>query len=546
MPLLAVALTALVSAGSVPAEVAPVLWTQAQEASVLELLVLLRRDTPEASVLRVPQWEREAQLVQLFPELAVAHLRVPSAFLPDLAADPRVAAVSPLIRVRAFRREGRSLIRVGQVHTLGWEGRGVGVAILDTGVDASHPELSPGGVSATAKTVMLFDAVGNDQDPRDEEGHGTAVAGIAAGKDGGVAPQARLVAVRVLDAKGEGSSAQVAAGLEAVLASVRRGNPYNIRVANLSLGGYESWWPPGVGSCDEADPVMARVFRQLTEAGVLVVAAGNGGCSQGVAWPACFSTVLAVGAVYDDELCFDPLPLPFGCLLTSASFGEGQCLKQGCTQETKRDRITCYSDSGEKLGVWAPSHCARTTKRGGGYEDCFGGTSAAAPYVAGVAALLTQAYPFLLPAAIRTALEQSGTPRTDARNNLTRQRVDAQAALQFLTTYCPQPQAPVGVSVSRGSLCGAQALTMTWAGSPGASRYRVQVSFFPDFAEAAEHLVGGTSATVSAPPGQGTRMYLRVRAERECGAFSAWGASASVAYSANCERTPRRRLSPPR
>ncbi len=256
--------------------------------------------------------------------------------------------------------------------------------------------------------------------------------------------------------KGEGTSEQILAGLEAVLASVRQGNPYHIRVVNLSLGGYDpEQWPPGEGTCDQVDPVFLHFFQQLQDEGVLAVAAaGNGGCRQGVAWPACLSPVVAVGAVYDDELCFDPVPLPFGCLNTTASFGEGQCMTGGCSDETEKNRIACYSDLGEKLGVWAPSHCARAPKKGGGYEDCFGGTSAAAPYVVGAAALLWQAFPYLTPVALAEALETTGTPRRDERNGLTRNRVDLAAAYDFLASTCSPPPPPLSVSFLPPSLCG--------------------------------------------------------------------------------------------
>ena len=440
--------------GDEMATVPPSLWLQAAGGQPVECLVVLRpgpgleaatHAASMAGATLLARWQSQGvEVVRQLEHLQIVHLRVPGRLLDDLATDPQVVGISPIRFARALRREGKALMKVGNVQAKGFHGEGIGIAILDTGVDWGHSELSPGGTGPGFKTIKLFDAVDNDQDPRDQQGHGTSVAGIAAGSDGGVAPRATVVAVRVLDKDGEGSSEQILAGIDAVLGSLHAGNPYNIRVLNLSLGGYGDDWPPGTGTCDSIDPAFATAFEALTQAGVLVVvASGNGGCKNGVSWPACMSAALAVGAVYDDEICMDPVPMPFGCQSTRISFGESQCMSDGCSQNTKSDRITCYTDSGSKLGVWAPSHCAKAPKKGGGYDDCFGGTSAAAPYTSGVAALLAEAYPRHLPAALRAALEQTGNPRLDARNNLTRNRVDALAAFDFLAGYCTPPPTPI-------------------------------------------------------------------------------------------------------
>jgi hypothetical protein len=537
------------------AAVPPRLWSQAARGQEVECLVVLRGMGSEvagqdeaAAGFQAPllaRWRsRGAVVVRQFEHLPIVLLRTPGRQLHDLATDPQVAGISPVRTARALRKEGKALMKVSGVQVKGFLGEGVGIAILDTGVDYGHPELSPGGTGPGTKTVKLFDAIDNDQDPRDEQGHGTSVAGIAAGSDGGVAPRATVVAVRVLDSEGEGTSEQILAGIDAVLGSLRAGNPYNIRVLNMSLGGYDDDWPPGSGTCDDVDPAFAAAFDALTRAGVLVVvASGNGGCSTGVAWPACMSTVLAVGAVYDDEICMDPIPMPFGCQSTRISFEASQCMDDGCSQDTKADRITCYTDSGAKLGVWAPSHCAKAPKKGGGYEECFGGTSAAAPYTSGVAALLAQAYPGLLPVALRAALEQTGRPRIDARNNLTRNRVDALAAFNFLTTYCTPPATPVDVRVDPDGLCEDRTATVSWSGVANADQYRVQRAMSADFADASEVVTTSPSVVVSHEVAAPATIHLRVRAERTCGSLSDWSAGVSVPYVPQCGRQVRRHLS---
>lgn len=347
---------------------------------------------------------------------------IPAAVVPHLAAHPQVRHLGHNWKVKAFDAEGEALMRVPQVRQLGYTGANIGIAVLDTGVNYNHSELSPGGNDASAKTVKLWDAVNNDDDPMDDQGHGTAVASIAAGKTLGVARAGRVVAVKVLNNKGEGSGTQILSGLNKVLASIANGNPFNIKVVNMSLGGYnDDLWPPGSGTCDSLDTTTFTAFQDLRNAGVLVtVAAGNGGCTNGVAWPACLSNALAVGAVYDDTFL-------------AMSFGKGQCTGPlGCTDLlVSADDVACYSDSGAKLDVWAPGSETLAARMSGG-TSAFHGTSAAAPYVAGVAALLSQAVPHRTSDALFAAIRNTGKPIKDTRNNITRNRVDALQALQAL------------------------------------------------------------------------------------------------------------------
>jgi hypothetical protein len=269
-----------------------------------------------------------------YSHLPILHVRVPADALPTLAGDRRVEAVSPNRVAHATRAEGKALMRTSQAPVSGYTGAGVTVAVLDSGVDYNHAELSPGGADLSAKTIKGADVIDGDGDPMDGEGHGTAVAGIIAGSSGGVAPAAKIYAVRILDNEGNGTGSQIIGGVNDVVSRVSGGNPLNIKVVNMSLGGYfEDGIPPQ--PCDEDIPELAVPFDTLIAAGVLpVVSAGNGGCTDGVAWPACISSSLAVGAVYDANI-------------GSASFGEDQCTPSGCTDSTTAaDTIACFSDSG--------------------------------------------------------------------------------------------------------------------------------------------------------------------------------------------------------
>jgi subtilisin family serine protease len=455
-----------------------------------------------------------------FSHLPMMAASVPASRLVALASDPRIAAVVPSRVVRVRRTQGKQLMHVPEVQALGYKGAGIGVAILDTGVDYTHPELSP----ADTKTIKLYDSIDSDSDPMDEHGHGTAVAAIAAGSGNGVAPEATVVAVRVLNADGEGSSEQVLAGIDAVLASINAGNPHNIRVVNMSLGGYdEDDWPPGQGSCDAASSDFATAFEALVNAGVLIsVAAGNGGCADGVAWPACISHAIAVGAVYDANVGLQ-------------SWTDLQCNQLGCIDAfTDADGVACYSDSGEKLGVWAPSTCATTAARGGGTQDCFGGTSAAAPYVAGVAALLSQAVPSRSVAGLRQALELTGRKVVDSRNGIERRRVDAQEALVRLQTGCNPPAAPGGLGANRTRVCSGEQVTLSWGAVSGASGYTLQVDDGPGFDSPEQLTSSTTSASYSTTRTTAATLYFRVRADASCGLSSAWSTSTHVVYAPGC------------
>ena len=152
-------------------------------------------------------------------------------------------------------------------------GSGAKIAIIDTGIDYTHPEVR---LNFTRKKG--YDFIKDDEDPMDKNGHGTHVAGTAAGKNCGVAPDATLYAVRVLDKDGSGSDATIAAGIEWAMLN-------NIDIANISLGG------------PTASRALEDICRLASQNNVLLgAAAGNEG--YGPEYPAAFGDcVIAVAAV---------------------------------------------------------------------------------------------------------------------------------------------------------------------------------------------------------------------------------------------------------
>jgi subtilisin family serine protease len=454
--------------------------------------------------------------VTRYSHLPLARMVVPAALLPALAEDSRVDALTRVRTVNALDAEGDALINARSVQGHGYYGAGVGIAVLDSGVDYNDPELAPPGV----KTIKLKDTVNDDDDPMDDAGHGTSCAAIAGGANTGVARGARIVAVKVLDRTGKSAGDSVLRGIDAVLASVSAGNPYNIRIANMSFGGYDAdAWPPDAGTCDEVAPDYFRAFQALNDAGVLaVVAAGNGGCTTGVAIPACLSNAIAVGAVYDANI-------------GARSFNSLNCSGGWCSDlATGADQVTCYSDSGEKLDVWAPADCATEPSAQGVTAWCFGGTSAAAPYVTGVAALIDQAVPAATVAQVRTAIRENGRDVTDPRNNVTRKRIDAAAALATLQGGCIAPMPTGYVTADRYWLCSGQSFTLTWPSADRADSYSVEVATDEAFQDAVSSTVSVPSFTYSPKAQTPELLYVRVRANVACGASSGFSNVVSVAY----------------
>ncbi len=473
------------------------------------------------------------QVLRRFAYLGTVYVRVPVESLPALAADPRVEGVAANHKVHALDADGRSLMRVNQIQPP-YNGAGVGIALLDTGVDYTHPELAPAGT----KTIKLFDEYRQTSDPdyaKDDNGHGTEVAGVAAGLGVnanaiGVAPAATIVSVKVLDSKGSGNDTQILAGINAVLASISGGNPYNIRAANFSLGGYS---PTGNGSdavppqpCDDPSTwPLVDAFQQLVNAGVVpVVASGNGGCTNGVSWPACISTSLAVGAVYDASV-------NGGIQYTDAQQCNGA---NGCSDVvTGVGQVACFTDSGAKLDVWAPT-CAVAPIMGGGYDTgLFCGTSASAAFASGMVALLAQAAPAASATTLRDALKNTGMPITDARNSITRNLILADQAVGQLA--CATPAVPAGLASNIASVCSGEQFVVSWSSVSGAASYTVQMATDAAFATATSTITTVPNANFSSNMATAGTLYFHVRANPSCGSSSAYSGAIQVSYATVCQ-----------
>jgi type VII secretion-associated serine protease mycosin len=245
------------------------------------------------------------------------------------------------------------------------KGKGVMVAVIDTGVRAYHPDLK-------GRVLKGVDFVGRDYNAGDANGHGTHVAGIIAATANnrrgvaGLAPKAKILPVRVLDGNGNGNTAMVAAG---IVYATRRGAD----VINLSLAGVT------------ADAQTQAAIRYAIRKGVVVLAAaGNAGCGAPTTYPAAYPNVIGVGAI------------------------------------DRNGNVAPYSNCGSYVDVVAPGSniISTTTYRpsptlgcGYGVSYCrLDGTSMATPYASASAALLiARSKRHLRPSQVRRIMTKRAT-----------------------------------------------------------------------------------------------------------------------------------------
>ncbi len=245
------------------------------------------------------------------------------------------------------------------------DGSGVKVAILDTGIDYTHPDLD-------ANYAGGYDFQNNDNDPKDDNGHGTHCSGIVAAEDNddgviGVAPKASIYAVKVLDAQGSGYISTIVSGIDWAI-------DHNMDVISMSLGSSSS------------DSSLEESINRAYNAGIVVVAASGNDGKEAISYPAKYDDAIAVGATDKDN--------------SLASFSN-----YGAEQEVVAPGVDIYSTMPTytvTLNYWWY----------GGYSKNYAkmsGTSMATPMVAGVVALILDADPSLSPAQVRDVLHNTAT-----------------------------------------------------------------------------------------------------------------------------------------
>jgi subtilisin family serine protease len=359
--------------------------------------------------------ERDFRVTETFENLSVIGGFVTEAGLRKLTRDYRVQRVDLDMPGTLSMAESTNLIRARDVQATGVTGKGVVVAVLDSGIDSDHPDLQDDVIlqqcfcSTTEGAGCCPGGKTEASGPgaaEDELGHGTHVSGIITSSGAaaplGVAPEADLVVIRILDKTGAVvSSTSLMKALDWLIS-----NQPAVKVVNVSMviGAFS-------GSCDSATSVtagLAQAVNTLRLRGTVTVAsAGNGGSKTTIGAPACLSQAVGVGAVYDGNVG----TISFGC--TDGS--------------TAADKIACFSNSSTALDFLAPGAAVTSSGLGGGVAG-FGGTSQAAPHVAGAFALLIQVKPTANVTELINALKTSGRPVVDS-NGVSVPRIDVSAAV---------------------------------------------------------------------------------------------------------------------
>jgi subtilisin family serine protease len=339
-------------------------------------------------------------------------VNVTNTVLARLAAHPSVIAIH--LDRPATKFDYRTSISVGSLavnQSAGLTGAGVGVAVIDSGITWWHDDLTTRSLREypwdNQRVSAFVDFVGGDRYPYDDNGHGTHVAGIIAGngynsngQKAGVAPDADIVSLKVLDANGKGTISNVIAALDWVLTNRVA---YNIRVVNLSVGAavHESYW---------TDP-LTLAAKRVVDAGVVVVsAAGNFG--KNAAGLSQYGGINAPGNA--------PWVLTVGASTTNGTVGRADD-----TLASFSSRGPTYVDWSAKPDLVAPG--VGTVSLANPYGTFYwtkmpylvsgtiptgyqpylslSGTSMSAPVVSGTVALMLQVNPSLTPNAVKAILQ---------------------------------------------------------------------------------------------------------------------------------------------
>lgn len=256
----------------------------------------------------------------------------------------------------------RKILNIDLIHERGYTGKGVGVAVLDTGV-APHPDLN--------ENIADFkDFVNHQNRQYDDNGHGTHVSGIIAGRGiqsngiyRGVAPDSHIIVLKCLDNEGNGSISNASKAIEYI---IKKQNKYNIRIVNISIGSV-------LGNDRKENSQLIDHVEMLWKMGfVVIVAAGNNGPKSGsVTVPGCAKSVITVGANDDNIIAGRRRSRNF---LNYSGRGP----TQNCIIKPE---IVCPGTNVISCSVNGRNYSAKS------------GTSMSAPIVSGIAALILQKYP---------------------------------------------------------------------------------------------------------------------------------------------------------
>jgi subtilisin family serine protease len=376
-------------------------------------------------------------------------MRVDAAGLRALLRNRLVAAVQEDHMDFPTLTESVEIIGADQAAAAGINGAGVTVAIIDTGVQSTHPFLSgkvvngacfSGGNGYGATTcpngqLTQYGIAAGAACTLEGCQHGTHVAGIAAGSSPsmtGVASGANILAYNVFSWHSYyGLVTYESDYIKALDDVYALRSAYNISSVNMSLGGggYTRY-------CDSVRPATKKAIDRLRGANIAtIIATGNSGYINGISAPACISTAISVGST------------------------------------DKYDGVSDFSNYSSFMSLLAPGESIYSSVPGGGYAY-LSGTSMATPHVTGAWAVLRQAFPTKSVSSILSMLKSSGTPVRDWRTHKVKPRIDLANAIG---KYRKPTQIPTLLSPADGITLDRSTVTLTWQQLPLVSKYKVVI-----------------------------------------------------------------------
>lgn len=270
----------------------------------------------------------------------------------DLANDPNINTIQIDWKLQVLREDGYDIINADIINNISIgdvyiNGTGQTICVIDTGLDYTHEEF--GSCNTTqflagncSMVPYGYDYVNNDNDPFDDEGHGTHVSGIAHI----TAPGARLIPMKVCDASGD---CYVSDMVTAVSWCSAFRSVYNITSISISIGDKQSW---SDSNCFPSDPLSQMINNAKNNGLFVAVASGNEGYSTGINYPACAGGAVSIGATTDLDI------------------------------------MATYTNTASNLDIVAPGNLINSTIPGG--YDIKSGTSMSTPFASASSVLIRQ------------------------------------------------------------------------------------------------------------------------------------------------------------
>ena len=324
------------------------------------------------------------------PFMCACAIEISSNQIEEMARSEHVKYISDDVKTTTLLNIATQGVGASIVNRTGYKGEGVVIAILDTGV-YPHPDL----IMPRSRIVAFKDFVNKKQSAYDDNGHGTFVAGAAAGNGyssvgryTGVAPMADIISVKVMNSKGEGNSSDILAGMQWVVDNKER---VNIKIMSLSLGS------KAVGRA-YSDPLAVAAGSVWNRGITVIAAAGNSGPESGtITTPGVNNKVITVGAV-DDKRTVDIKDD------TIAKFSSrGPVGRLGIKPDVVAPGVDIISLNTDKsyISGMRPLTLREQYRK-------MSGTSVATPIVSGAVALLLGKSPNLSPEQIKKRMLDSG------------------------------------------------------------------------------------------------------------------------------------------